>query len=234
MKILSLCVVSLAACTACTEAPHANAPPAKPAGPPSDSGAMDGHIHPGPWTPADGGAPFVFALASDDRVRDSNIFRILPGKGGDKPTAAPVRLSNGKNAEFAITLTDSQRRTPVNPVTLLAVQDKEAPSTQRVYVVFKGDAHGAPPPCVGELVVRLDRIASGGEIVANGRVFTLPVVGSLEGTTLSLSPDRGTLVVNVPAPTGDSAQPMLLTYDIKPNSRTLDPANILMVPRGPA
>lgn len=222
------CTIALAACGSGGLAPPGDTSHAQAPGPIQETKPAKEDLPTAVSTHADGEAPFTFVLARDEA---GARLRILSRPEDEKIPAAPVLKTDGTPVEYKLAFRDREGRIALNPTAVLAVQDGETPSTQRLYILFKGDPVAGRVPSLGEAAVQMDRIASGGNALTIGRVFIVPVHGSLAGATLGRTPDRRTLTVNVPAPAGDPSQPMLLLYDIRPESPDPNPVDIRMVPQ---
>ncbi len=126
-----------------------------------------------------------------------------------------------------IALVDAIGMSLWNPVAMTEIPDTADASARRVYVVCAGAGRDQGRGITETIV----RAIEGGLSITVGRVFNIPVRGSMEDTNLWISPDSSQLFVNLPAPQGDPSQPVMLVYDIQPESTMTDPVDIRMVPR---
>lgn len=183
------------------------------------------------WVHADENPPYAFALAGAGKSTDE--LRLLILEEAETPDGLKRRLaltSKGESADFAVSFADLKDRPLSHPRALLAVRDRSNEGLQRVFIVFEGTTDAGPAHAVGEVLVNLNRLERGELPVTIGRVFSLPVHGSLTGVRLSAGPGDSRLTVNIPALGGDPSQPVILVYDISPDAKTLDPVDILMAP----
>ncbi len=184
------------------------------------------------WVRAEENPPYAFGVGGAGKSGDELRLVILEEAetpGGLKRLS--VLTSKGEPADFAVSLADSEGRPLLHPRALLAVRDRSYEGLQRLFIVFEGTIDAGPAHAVGEVLIDLNGFEAGEVRVTAGRVFSLPVRGSLAGVSLSAGPGDSRLAVNVPAPAGDPSQPVILVYDISPDARMLDPVDILMVPK---
>lgn len=183
------------------------------------------------WVRAEDNPPYAFGLAGGGG--SSGELRLVILEVVESPGALihrPVLTSKGEPADFAIFLADSEGHPLLNARALLALSDRSDEGLQRVFIVFEGTIDAGPAHAIGEVLVNLNSLETNELPVRIGRVFSLPVRGSLAGVSLSAKSGDWRLAVNVPAPTGDPSQPVILVYDISPGAKMLDPVDILMVP----
>ncbi len=183
------------------------------------------------WVPADEHPPYAFALAGTGKSGDE--LRLIVLEEAETPGTVkrrPVLTSKGEPADFSVSLADFEGRPLLRPRALLAVRDGSEEGLQRVFIVFAGAADGGSAHGLGEVLVNLNGLERGEFPVAAGRVFGLPVRGSLARVSLSAVPGASRLMVKVPAPAGDPSQPVILVYDISPDARMSEPIDIIMVP----
>lgn len=183
------------------------------------------------WVRADENPPYAFGVAggreSTGEIRVV-ILEVVDSPGGLKHR--PMLTSKGVPADFAVALVDFQGQPLLRPNALLAVRDHSNEVLQRLFVVFDGTIDGGAAHAVGEVLINLNGLESGRLPVTAGRVFSLPVRGSLGEVNLSAGPADSRLTVNVPAPAGDPSQPVIFVYDISSDATMLDPVDILTVP----
>lgn len=185
----------------------------------------------GLWVHADENPPYAFGVAGAGKSADD--LRLVILEEAETPNGLkrrPVLTSTGEPADFAVSLADFEGRPLLHPRALLAVRDRSNEGLQRLFIVFEGTIDSGSAHAVGEVLINLNSLKTGELPVTVGRVFSLPVRGSLAGVSLSTGPRGSRLTVNVPAPGGDPSQPVILVYDISPDASMFDPVDILMVP----
>ena len=183
------------------------------------------------WVKADQNPPLVFGLRGTEKPDDP--LRVIILEETVNPEGLEQRsilMLSGKPASFQVSLTNSQGHRLIGPKALLAVRDSSDKMVQRLFIVFESTVDEGPVHTVGELLIDLRRLETGDAAIKPGRIFNLPVRGSLAGISLTSRPEGSKLIVNVPASGNDPSQPVVLVYDISQDSNIFDPVDILMVP----
>lgn len=152
-------------------------------------------------------------------------------EAAEEVTYRRLRPDNQEDPRLEMELKTSGGIPLSGPVAMLAAKTKDATDPQKVYIVFEGSENDGTPKTLVEYAVHLARIAAGGDVIAVGRTFTFPIQGPLQGLYLGVTPDRNSLAVHLPAHLGDRTQPMVVLYDVRPESTALEPSDILMVPQ---
>ena len=141
-------------------------------------------------------------------------------------TEAPELQISGERGTAQISLSSAFGTPLWNPVAMMEIPDTADASARRVYIACAGAGRDQGQGITETIVREVD----GGLSITVGRVFNVPVHGSMERADLRATPDSSQMFLNLPLGGGDRSQPMMLVYDIRPESDMTDPTDIRMAP----
>ncbi len=180
---------------------------------------------------ADRNPPYVFGLTAKGKAGDALQIVILETIADQDGTVQHVPIShNGAPAFFSISPSFPPKTPLGHPKALLAVRDRVTESLQRLFIVYEGSPENESSHSLSEVLIRLDKLDTVSPPLEMGRVFSVPVHGTLDGLRLNRNPEGTQLTIHVAALAGDTSQPVVLIYDITSTATKVDPVDILMVP----